>query len=134
MCTKASWRYFCLDIRSRFTYKLQSRPCRVSLDQNLYCRPTTSRPDAFICILGACCLHHCEINMWSKQLKKKLTANTGSIGCWSSFLVECIVVECCYDVIIPHNCHGRRGRRPCKFFLAGVNFYRFNVENWQFTV
>ena len=23
---------------------------------------------------------------------------------------------------------------PCKFFLGGVNFYRFNVKNWQFTV
>ena len=23
---------------------------------------------------------------------------------------------------------------PCKFFLAGVNFYRFNTKNWQFTV
>ena len=27
-------------------------------------------------------------------------------------------------VAIPHICHGRHGRRPCKFFLAGVNFYR----------
>ena len=32
---------------------------------------------------------------------------------------------------IPHICHGRR---PCKFFLAGVIFYRFNAKNWQFTV
>ena len=23
---------------------------------------------------------------------------------------------------------------PCKFLLAGVNFYRFNAKNWQFTV
>ena len=23
---------------------------------------------------------------------------------------------------------------PCKFFLAGVNFYRFNAKNWQLTV
>ena len=37
-------------------------------------------------------------------------------------------------VVIPHICHGRHGRRPCKFFLAGVNFYRFNAKNWQFTV
>ena len=35
---------------------------------------------------------------------------------------------------IPDICHGRHGRRPCKFFLAGVNFYRFNAKNWQFTV
>ena len=33
---------------------------------------------------------------------------------------------------IPHICHGRHGRRPCKFFLAGVNFYRFNAKNWHF--
>ena len=33
---------------------------------------------------------------------------------------------------IPHICHGRLGRRPCKFFLAGVNFYRFNAKNWHF--
>ena len=33
---------------------------------------------------------------------------------------------------IPHICHGRHGRRPCNFFLAGVNFYRFNAKNWYF--
>ena len=38
------------------------------------------------------------------------------------------------DRTIPHICHGRHRRRPCKFFLAGVNFYRFNAKNWQFTV
>ena len=32
---------------------------------------------------------------------------------------------------IPHICHGRHGRRPCKFFLAGVNSYRINTKNWQ---
>ena len=25
-----------------------------------------------------------------------------------------------------------RGRRPCKFFLVGVNFHRFNAKNWHF--
>ena len=35
---------------------------------------------------------------------------------------------------IPHICHGRHGQCPCKFFLPGVNFYRFNAKNWQFTV
>ena len=25
-------------------------------------------------------------------------------------------------------------RCSCKFFLAGVNFYRFNAKNWQFNV
>ena len=36
--------------------------------------------------------------------------------------------------LITHICHGRHGRRPCKKFLAGVNLFRFNVKNWQFTV
>ena len=31
---------------------------------------------------------------------------------------------------IPHICHGRR---LCKFFLASVNFFRFNAKNWQFS-
>ena len=35
---------------------------------------------------------------------------------------------------IPHICHRRHGRRTCNFFLADVNFYRFNAKNWQFTV
>ena len=35
---------------------------------------------------------------------------------------------------IPHICNGRHGRRPFELFLAGVNFYRFNAKNWQFTV
>ena len=34
-------------------------------------------------------------------------------------------------ISIPHICHGRHGRRPCKFFLPGVNFYRFNAKNWR---
>ena len=33
---------------------------------------------------------------------------------------------------IPDICHGRHRQRPCKFFLAGVNFYRFNAKNWHF--
>ena len=40
----------------------------------------------------------------------------------------------CNMVDIPHICHGRHGRRPCKFFLPGVNLYRFNANNWQFTL
>ena len=35
---------------------------------------------------------------------------------------------------IPHICHGRHGRRPYKFFLASVNFFRCNAKNRQFTV
>jgi len=38
----------------------------------------------------------------------------------------------CLSHSIPHICHGRHGRHPCKFFLAGVNFYRFNAKNLHF--
>ena len=38
------------------------------------------------------------------------------------------------SICIPDICHGCHGRHPCKFFLAGINFYRFNAKNWQFTV
>ena len=34
--------------------------------------------------------------------------------------------------LIPHICHEHHERRSCKFFLAGVNFYRFNAKNWHF--
>ena len=33
---------------------------------------------------------------------------------------------------IPDICHEHHERRSCKFFLAGVNFYRFNAKNWHF--
>ena len=35
---------------------------------------------------------------------------------------------------IPDICYGSHGYTRVKFFLAGVNFYRFNAKNWQFTV
>ena len=50
-------------------------------------------------------------------------------------------------ICIPDICHGRHGHTRVNFFLAGVNFYRFNAKignllciycnnakNWQFTV
>ena len=33
---------------------------------------------------------------------------------------------------IPDICHKHHERRSCTFFLAGVNFYRFNAKNWHF--
>ena len=33
---------------------------------------------------------------------------------------------------IPDICHGRHGRRPCKFFLPGVKFSRLNAKNLPF--
>ena len=35
---------------------------------------------------------------------------------------------------IPHICHKPHEYIRVNFFLAGVNFYRFNAKNWQFTV
>ena len=37
-----------------------------------------------------------------------------------------------HGAFIPDNCRRRGRRRQCKFFLAGVNFYRFNAKNWHF--
>ena len=54
---------------------------------------------------------------------------------YNTFLHFCLVMN------IPHICHGRHRRCPCKFFLDGVNFYRFNAKklaiycvDCQFTV
>ena len=35
---------------------------------------------------------------------------------------------------IPHICHRHHRRCLCKKKLPGVNLYRFNAKNWQFTV
>ena len=35
---------------------------------------------------------------------------------------------------IPFICHRHHRRCLCKKELPGVNFYRFNAKNWQFTV
>ena len=37
-----------------------------------------------------------------------------------------------FHISIPHNCHGRHGRCPCKFFLPGVIFSRLNAKNLPF--
>ena len=34
---------------------------------------------------------------------------------------------------IPDICHGRHGRRPCKFFLPGVNFQDWTRKIYHFT-
>ena len=43
-----------------------------------------------------------------KEMQEKLVAQ------------ETIITE--MNRTIPDICHGRHGRRPCKFFLAGVKF------------
>ena len=39
-----------------------------------------------------------------------------------------------YHEVIPDICHESHENSRVNFFLAGVNFYRFNAKNWQFTV
>ena len=53
---------------------------------------------------------------------------------WGSLLDRCCKSHVPHRPSIPHICHEHHERRSCKFFLAGVNFCRFNAENWQFTV
>ena len=51
----------------------------------------------------------------------------------SSFLPS--YIRCRYFVdTLDHTSYLSRthGRCPCKFFFAGVNFYRFNAKNWHF--
>ena len=50
------------------------------------------------------------------------------------YFVRYVLLSFVIATSIPHICHRRHGRRPCKLFLAGVNFFRFNAKNWQFTV
>ena len=40
------------------------------------------------------------------------------------------------SLVLAHTSYLSRTPRiySCKFFLAGVNFYRFSAKNWQFTV
>ena len=58
------------------------------------------------------------------------------------FVIRCIAVWMCIGEsllsfiadISFHTSYLSREPRvyPCKFFLAGVNFYRFNAKNWHF--
>ena len=45
-----------------------------------------------------------------------------------------LLILCVPDATIPHICHRHHRRCLCKKELPGVNFYRFNAKNWQFTV
>ena len=78
--------------------------------------------------------HRCRTSVIGKDgllllLAQNLCCSLFPILSLTSLLLPIQELEC-----IPHICHGRHGRRPCKFCLAGVNFFRFNAKNWQFTV
>ena len=55
---------------------------------------------------------------------------------WSYTSNPCIYFSILLDWRADHTSY--LSREPwefsCKFFLSGVNFYRFNAKNWQFTV
>ena len=57
----------------------------------------------------------------------------GMAGCIFSDKNCCILqINVCYT--FKHTSYLSRASRvcPCKFFLAGVNFYIFNAKNWHF--
>ena len=67
--------------------------------------------------------HHRKTMFWG-QGPKNLPGAPRPANCLAVFHSY---FHCGFVMTIPHICHGRLGWRPCKFFLAGVKFYRFNV-------
>ena len=59
---------------------------------------------------------------------------TCASACVYVFLFVCVCVPLC--ACVSHTSYLSRTPRvySCNFFLAGVDFYRFNAKNWQFTV
>ena len=74
----------------------------------------------------------------SQSLVSQFWSNFQMICSWFTWLFQVFnflqLIWMIKQKNIPHICHGRHGRRPCKNFLAGVNFYKFNAKNGQFTV
>ena len=64
----------------------------------------------------------------------------GKLRCWKRFIIAELhgLTENPppFQFLFKHTWYLSRTPRvySCKFFLAGVNFYRFNAKNWQFTV
>ena len=54
-------------------------------------------------------------------IKKKENLDAVDIRCAEGRNVIVPIRLSCLFWTIPHICHGRHGRRPCKFFLAGGN-------------
>ena len=80
----------------------------------------------------ACYRNQCNFRIVSHNLGKtivRIEYNYFSI-CISRFLIFLPLKT--VGLIIPDICHERHERRSCKFFLASVNFYRFNAKNWHF--
>ena len=88
----------------------------------------------------SCLVDHCEIlrrnwdTNWDDWVDKKYCIEANR-----SYQEPCRLAECWTyrrHIVCGHTWYLSRVPRACscKFFLAGVNFCRFNAKNWQFTV
>ena len=80
---------------------------------------------------------HCNFYSWPRACdwlwKWEWLTRRNNFGskhcCHNNFCLTSLYAQCTH---IPDICHGRRGRCPCKIFLAGVNFSRCNAKDWPF--
>ena len=64
-----------------------------------------------------------------ETMKAEFELSTGGEGRrWETSKCSCL--KCI--LAIPKICHGSHGYTRVNFFLAGLNFYRFNAKNWHF--
>ena len=75
-----------------------------------------------------------KLKVWSKYWGRRLVKNMNSL--WNELFANTLTRALNPWVCCAHTWYLSQSPRtcPCKFFLAGVNFYRFNAKNWQFTV
>ena len=91
----------------------------------------------------------CSVPATSDQSStRKCESFCDIITCWTniSFTSLTVSFEIGFNVLeflnrawlgqncIPHICHEPTSEARVNYFLAGVNFYRFNAKNWHFTV
>ena len=75
-----------------------------------------------------------EDDLWVSWTHSQLWSPQGS-PCWPLQVpISNLSIFIFVFLIIPDICLERHEHARVNFFLAGVNFYRFNAKNWQFTV
>ena len=104
----SNWPFRCLDIEGEVKSRIWSKTLKLNFGQLF---------EAKIC------------QDFDAEFRSRFWSRVWSIF-WSWTLVDILKFD--FDITIPDICHGRHGRRPCNFFLAGVIFYRFNAKNWHF--
>ena len=86
-----------------------------------------------VCFEGPKIIHICEPLSYSKEGMEMEELMELIVFIWiprpPNRNVEILLLR---PVPIPDICHGSHGYIRVKFFLAGVNFYRFNAKNWHF--